>query len=700
MFFKGLIRGFRRYDSVQLEKMREDLALSMPLPKLAFCASYYRERAKRDPYIEEIVFLDTFCHEASPSPLSVAPIELSTNDEFVAKTYADLLQKRRAMAPDVKRPTTLSEAFGVAGAYLGRVGKPVALPCSWHALEDRDALPGMENDENVIALPEARFALRRLPYDHRVAPTDELLVLLLPDQTLDQGAYAEAFRGFLNDPGATACIRQYREVGMRGILYDVLQMTHGALIDLARLTRTGETAKLAALCELYRGYKLLRIAKQSLAELQKNSSLYGLRALDFARIEHKDVISIADGGKLEIVWNTDFLQRIFDLYPVSVKLQDEADGENASILHHLHRRGSSRYLKARDLSPLETDTCGDTVYAAAHSEPTGAYFRNALDTALAAVLTLAASGVDYTEQRLAATLNLPTPANDPEIAAAATSALLGLYRLQAELALPLTVGRVDASESAKVPEITAFAMANGAAGRHSLRAANNQVYCLVPQLDANGLPRFAELRAFLLELAAKARQGLFKSFYVLCRESVNDAAKKMNTDRLACRVRDTVFFDPDPLPLAVLVETEQPLDAMQVGRVVERACAPTPAAILPEEKLKLEKEAHTVLLADPHDTDAHALALQLSARGARVTTVDPKNVSSFAHALLDATALIVCGRVTIPSDTISVFALRALSERNVPLLLVGDAEKPGYLSAFICRDNLSEKLLDQLCLRA
>ncbi|MBO7274665.1 MAG: hypothetical protein J6V22_07395, partial [Clostridia bacterium] len=123
----GIIRGFRNYTPQQLDQMGRDLKLSMSPQRLSYCASYYRNAA-RDPLIDEMKFLDCFISAQSSLVSSYAPVSLMTNDEFAARTYADMMQKRKTLAPNASYPCTLSEAFGLTTAYLAYAGKPSKYP--------------------------------------------------------------------------------------------------------------------------------------------------------------------------------------------------------------------------------------------------------------------------------------------------------------------------------------------------------------------------------------------------------------------------------------------------------------------------------------------------------------------------------------------------------------------------------------------
>jgi hypothetical protein len=147
---KGMIRRFGKYNLQQLEQMKQDLNIQMPLNKLIFCQSYYRATEKRDPAIEELQFLDLFSKDSEVSPLSIAPTELLTNETFVASTYADMMSKRYEMRPDAKLPCSLHELMHLANTYLERVGKNVSMPSEAVCSLEKRSTPYTRMGESTV----------------------------------------------------------------------------------------------------------------------------------------------------------------------------------------------------------------------------------------------------------------------------------------------------------------------------------------------------------------------------------------------------------------------------------------------------------------------------------------------------------------------------------------------------------------------
>ena len=118
MTYCSVIRNFAKFDIVQAEKLREQLSLSMPAEMLQFCGKYYKTQLKRDPFADELQMLDKLVSLRESIGVSLAIAEFSTNDAFVARTYADMLKKRKQLFPNAVHPTTLGEAINFANAFI------------------------------------------------------------------------------------------------------------------------------------------------------------------------------------------------------------------------------------------------------------------------------------------------------------------------------------------------------------------------------------------------------------------------------------------------------------------------------------------------------------------------------------------------------------------------------------------------------
>ena len=556
---KGMIRRFGAYNPQQLEQMKRDLNIKMPMNKLSFCASYYRTVEKRDPSIEELQFLDLFSRDSESSPLSIAPTELLTNDTFVAKTYADLMAKRYELNPDAKTPCTLFEMMNLATAYLERAGKdatPSGLVCS---LEKRDT-PYTKLGNSAVLEKNASVGLRVLPKTSLPLLTGDLLLLLRP--LAKSAQRIRPLGAFLDSPALASQIKQLRTVGKRGLFAELLSLTSCATVEPDRLSQTGEPLPLSMLVTAFEGDLLVRISRESYPAFAKATYELGIFAAAFATVGNGTRITVVRPRGTTFSLQTRFLRMLFPLRPVSVKLGNERTDTLTPISH-------APYIASQN-DLMQTASVGTAMISAASAAPTKSFFRNALDTALATVLTLAVSGCDYADQRLSVSMEIPQNTDDTHVAGDCISTLLGVYRLQAELAMPAASIRLDCDPSLRHPTLQVFAVSHGNACPASFTAAGNHVYCLSPATTPDGLPDFDDLRRLLTLLTALRQNGILRSARVLCHEEISDAIRAMMSEKLGCLTSGKELFATDSLPIGVLIETSEPIDGTRVGTVTAR----------------------------------------------------------------------------------------------------------------------------------
>ena len=413
--------------------------------------------------------------------------------------------------------------------------------------------------------------------------------------------------------------------------------------------------------------------------------------------------TVTRGTSTELVLDTAFLKALFESVPVKMNLADEAAESRAPIDNIPHAVGSSNYLD-REKAAMRPSLSlyKGCAYAVAHTAPTGAYFRNAVDAALTTVLALAAAGHPYSRQRLAVSLNLPQAIHESANASAAMSAVLGLYRVEAELGIPLSAGKLSTGAEVTAPEITVYSMASGKALPSVLTGAEHRLYCVTPEVDANGLPVFAKLRSFLDWLTGQVSRGAIKSARVFCRSTVADAIREMARPDLGYTLTDAVEADTNCLAVGLLIEAAEELNLYCVGTTHTRepeVAVPKATRVLPEKEcLIASKKPHVTILARADDRAAQALAMLCTERGAGVypffTNCDP---GEFSAAVLHSQTLIVCDGAEIPDSPFATFAAKTLSNAGGYLLFLGESQRPAYLNGFTLEDGISPAILDQIC---
>ncbi len=697
---QGLICGFRGYTPAQLEKMKQDLAITMPLHTLARCEKYYREVAARDPYIEELLLLDRL----ASAPCSAAELtltELTCTDRFAAQTYSDLLEKRRTVYPDRRSSITLAEMLSVCEGALRRAGKRTPLANTRLLLEHRGNTKSLTGDL-PITQKGSRVGLRLLPSAQAASEHGVKLLVLIRAVGNTQKSVLSVLYG---KQEALPMLQAFRPIGDGGLLREILSVCNGANIAPDCLSLTGEPLSLAAALCGKEDAVLATVMQEDFPTLSKLLSSLSLSARSFGAITDNGRISILEKKTERLTLRVPFLRSLLPTASLGAELRAEAITKEAAYLSTAPQKGlACAYLikPETETPPTVVDDNG-TLCAGSHSAPSGSFFLNAVDTALASVLSLAASGIDYTAQSLAVALAVPKELSEPQAAGEAVSALLGLYRLQAELSLSTSDQTVLLDDIIRHPEITVYAAATGNATPARLTREGAYVYCLSPHYFATGLPDFDSVRSLLGLLTSMRRDGILTGARVIARKTVAEGLKELYTDDLVCNLTGHALFSADVLRLGVLIETAKPIEARRVGIVAKRSTPREKSVerVLPKRTCLLPTESPAVTVyANRHDRHAVDLAELLRAHGATVHLCSPQSSSPdrLAHAILSSQTLLVCKKATIPNTQTVAFALHTLRSGGGRILLLHDAQLSNrHVGGFVFEHGIPQKALEQIC---
>ena len=102
----------------------------MKISTIQRCFTDFEGRA---PSENELDFLDNFIRSRASLASGHSATSVCTNDEEVAKTLKDLLEKRARLYPDYSRPCTLKEAFLIGGEATS-FGKSQSFSMAEHKL--------------------------------------------------------------------------------------------------------------------------------------------------------------------------------------------------------------------------------------------------------------------------------------------------------------------------------------------------------------------------------------------------------------------------------------------------------------------------------------------------------------------------------------------------------------------------------------
>lgn len=647
------------------EKIRGDLGIALPDEQLALCVRYYSEQAKRDPTIGELRLLSRLF--STGKNLSAAAIrQLDTNDAARAETYADLIAKRRDLLTYGNTvPVTVMDAFGVAGATLERGGKERALNGVPLLLADYAAYPangssvGVAGSDALLCLPQ--------PESEAGMPRIGDVYVLIRRGTLSPRAFRKETEKLINNGNAFRALRSLRQIGDAGILPLLLPDADGLYFDMNRLG-DGRALSTELLAGEFAGDWIAALPKPRLNEFLSAIGETGLSGTLFAAVVAGSETVVIPSNRRAIRLGTAFLRSLCAGEPVSVVLRDESAPDQ--VLHTpCSLTAGCRYL-ASDSRDSEAVALSGVTVASAAASAENSPFRTAILTALAPVLTAAISGVDYTDVRFAVDLRTSSEPGD------SLSAILGVYRVQAELGIPDAAHRLSETDGS-APELTIFAVAPGSSVIPCCHTTDGAgLYLLAAPMLPDGLPDFPALRAMLSELSALSREGKLLAAKVLVNEAATDALRLMRTPFLTDRLTDRKLASEGALPLAVMLESAAELPYARVATVTgtgaEMPDMTAPFVIPAGKGLIWSEHPEAVILAEEDDPDVRLLAAKLTESGMYVSVFAPAESGPFSRAMLTAHAVFVCAEWQETPQT--AFAREVLVGNGGELVSLGAAD--------------------------
>ena len=626
-----------------------------------------------------------------------AVTEFLTNDAFVARTYGDLLKKRKQLYPNLSRPCTLGEAANVATEYIRRARgenpKSRFVP-SIENVRDSIAYP----DASCISAPDSAYRLRLLPFTQTQLCEADTLILVAPVKDDTKSAFRRKSADLLQDKNLMQYVKDVLTVGRDGILNELLNITDGAMIYLSTLSPIGTSAPATTLCEGFEGCRILRVAPHNWNIVTTLLAKGGVKATPFASVKKEAQFIFARDNHSSFSLDAYFLRTLNRYSGACAKLADEATLSPDTISFGGIGGGKCTYLAPEAAKQIgEVVSIDSTACVAASATPATALYKTALWSVLAPIAALCTQGIHYTKQSLSLALEIPEDISNPQTFGKCMSAILGLYRAQTELGLAASGGvSVRGTKELKNPSLSVFVTAQNAQNAASIFVkSNSSVYAVSPALDKDGLPDFASLRQMLEKIATLATDGKILSARTLVGEAVTDGIRKM-THTHTCTLTNKSIAAEGKLPLCILIESDEDLPFAFVGKV-QPCKAPICETIEIPERTELVacEQPDVVIVSTITDGNAMALASLLEKKGASVTLVTDVNSITLPRAILTTQTLILCPNVRLSESAQMQFALDTLRRAGgIFLSLSKNASTEGFVSL---KNGIDGDILKKIC---
>lgn len=586
---------------------------------------------------------------------------LATDDAEVAKTYGDMLEKRREMHPQALTPPTLGELFGLASAYLARSGRQ---PTVGHLR----LTVGTESAETHFGAVGSPLFLSTAAKRENDRPAAGDILLLVSAEN------AEALSATLGRKEVLRAAKWSAKVGEHGILPTLLPQFGGILFAPERLDGIDAPSPLGRLFVPLPHAKLLLVDGKD-AERVKGilCEEAGVTVVSAAALTEREEMAFAYSAADVLRVPTAQLRALPARKETAVAIPAENSG--AGIITRIPVAGkNSPYLESPAIPPERVTENGLAVASAVRSLGAGG-FRAAMATVLAPLLSLAAAGADYPDIRLGIGLRLPTP-TDAESESGLAASILGIYRAQMEFATPAALF-AETDDSLTAPELTVWAVAeNAGVLPPTYRAAGNGVFCVTPVMTEAGIPDFALLRRLLTEVRTHAQSGKLFSARLAVGETLGNCIARTAGNGLTCRLADAESAG-HRLPLGLIMEgTTLPYSRIGTAATeLSTTVTDEKPLALPERigKYIWSDRYEITVLSRTHDAAAVSLAAALCEVGADCKVLTGRDGDGpISRRILTSRILILCPEAVLPQDAQTVFALRMLTGNGGLILRLGE----------------------------
>lgn len=524
----------------------------MSRSEIKACQKYYLRHRRAPSGASELAFLNALALKKRREPSTFLIAEMTTDDAFLAETFADLMAKRAAVTPDYRMPCSLSEIPQIAQKYLVALD-PERTPTGRLALSAAPDPMLALCAKRIQPTPVCRgFAGGLVPsraflYGTPLKENDTVYALLKSTDPTE--GFEEKLLRFADSQAARTHIKQLYPIANHGVLGALTSLGKGFEADLVRLY--GE--KTAATRLLDEEVGLLFVVKDAdAATLLMDALDMGLRPRLVGHVRADERVRIWEDADTCLGLSLHFL----DTFVFARAYRAEISLPVASPLASLEAEETTCKLGNKPLffARVSTDASRNAaLYAALH-----------------AIAACVARGLEPRDVRVAARTSLSLADTAPETVGNDLALLLGYYRAVTEFELLELDSAVLTAKEKSTFSLCAVTPEPEHPIPRELVSQSSHIYLLEPAYDQNGNPDFEDIKK-MLEYVGK-----------LQRDDKILSARAVSGDVLptlaAMSESSLVEYLPDgprtAYPGSILVETKAEIR----GTLLAKTCVPAPMA--------------------------------------------------------------------------------------------------------------------------
>ena len=561
---RSAINGFSSMPKESLEALIAELHLNMTVRDLCYCQNQYRMRKRRNPTVEELRFLDALFTSRTTKTESYGLRAFYTSDPMLAETYADMISKANHVRRE-ERPYTPMELSGVLTKSLQKAGKKVSVPslragynAPLYAIKNGYLESGSASLHGTSAIVAQKHDEISFTAD-MPRPTDH--IILLSPGTISASTFA-ALVAKLPLPARTQIV----PIDQNGLIEALLRFG-GVYLVQNYLPGMDDTMPLAALVSSFTDSLLLRVDGESAHAIRDAAAHAGLVASIIGKCSVNQLLTIRREGQTPLQWEISFLRAFSPILPVDAEIPHVSARSDIHVTTPISQTvvaGGNCALFSVGIPNTPYALCNDHLLTGASSYPCDNIFLSALFTTLHAVNRAVAAGADYETLTMSNQFTLPARSDSPNLAVGELmSALLGVYRAQAELAIPDVGGSLHSLEDIEHVSVKVFAATpiSDKPVPHTFTASGNNVYLLTPLIREDTLLDFDDYRKLLRYVHHLCVNGIARSVIAVDRGGAHAALCTMTQSGYGF-LGDKVI---PPTTCGFLIETSEVIQGMLLG---------------------------------------------------------------------------------------------------------------------------------------
>lgn len=548
------ILNFLTLSSDGLRSLADELGLSMAHETLLLCQRYYLEEARRAPCTAELLMLDRLVAETASAMEYQTVSELYTDEPELAATYADMMARRRALSPNTTVPPSFSELASLGRKHLDgslpvSEKKPTATAGKAHArkMAAKRKKGGYEDELISIGSANPSASICREP----IAVGDTVYAIFRGAN--GQDFFDKALDQLLASASVAGWAKQVLPTCGKSALFSLLTLSRS--VEFTRFALRGDKDILSP----EEGAILVAKAPAA-AELLMEAHDLDLRVQKLGRITNDGCFRIPLVGESVLSLPLSFLESL--LYTVRNAVELEKGSPEDTLLQ---------------ISPSSSFSLDKTSYCVTKVTASGSSpFHASLYAAIGGMSAAVAGGADPSRFSIAAVLAAPESKADPMALGRSLSAIMGLYRAEAEFAMYNSATSFEEGEATPTVSIWTTAPVEKAIP-DTVVGGGTSIYYLEPQYAEGGMPDFESFRKLHSYVHALGRDGLILS----ARAASGDLLKSLGKMSIGAEI-EYIRGERIIAKLGgILVESKSQINGLLVART---------EATLPEEAPEEKKE--------------------------------------------------------------------------------------------------------------